>query len=256
MLVPPNLPPPAIFWQHPDTDPFRGSRDEAIALLGIPTPPELMQCKLRQIGDGERFAAMTFGAHSVEYDVVAEPSRWPLRMPTSALDCRYIAGGWEYHVLRPTVCGNYSFERFPIMPSGLPGGGGWADTSWPSWGAAGGYGGGAGEGLGGEGYGNGIGGYGGLAAAGYGGTPISYTATPPNSPPSPPLNFAPPTPPYTPPFTPPVPPYTPPVTPPNSTPEPGSLASLIFALAVWAAYRWRTLWGDLGRERIPEEIEA
>jgi hypothetical protein len=236
-------PPPALYWSRPDTNPFRGTRAAAIALLGIPTPPEVMQCKLRQIGDGERFAAMVFGAHSVEYDVIAEPARWPMRMLTSVLDCRYLAGAWEYHLLRPTICGNWSFERFPIAPGGLPGGGGWTDASWPGgWGESGeggGYGGSAGEGINGGGLGGGFGYLPGV---------LGPTAVPTPTP----ISFTPSSPPLIPPFTPPVPPYTPPITPPISTPEPGSLAALLTALTVWAANRWRTLWGDFGRSETLE----
>lgn len=109
-------PPPVspTYWDSPGVRPFTGTRDEAIRRRGIPEPPAQVVCKMRQIEDGEHFDGMTFGRGSVIADVVAETRYWPVGVSTTALDCTYLDSGWEYHLVLPEACGNWTFERFPI----------------------------------------------------------------------------------------------------------------------------------------------
>lgn len=106
--------PPAHIWAHPDRAPYIGTFGEAVALLHLPQPPAGLRCHDREIAQGERFAAMTFGLDRVEYDVVADTAAWPVAASRTIADCMYLAGGAEYHLLRPWVCGNWAVEIFPL----------------------------------------------------------------------------------------------------------------------------------------------
>ena len=162
---------------------------------------------MRQIEDGEHFDGMTFGRGSVEPDVIAETRYWPAGVSTTALDCMYLADGWEYHLILPEACGNWSFERFPIAG---------AAPAWPpaiAW-AAGWHPETSGDWINGAGpYGFGGGGW---LPAGYGvAVPSDLPAD------ATPTDFH-------------------PARSPASAPEPSSLAVIVAALLMLAALRWRT----------------
>ena len=156
--------PPAIHWAHPDRAPYMGTFDQAVAAFAIPPPPRPMQCHYRDIWNGERFAAMMFGRDRVAYNVVADTDSWRAGDTRVAEDCWYLAGGSEYHLIRPLVCGNWALEVLPIA--------GWWPGSWPAsgWQSAAWYGGGGEEGIG-SGDTLGWGAYG--LPGGYG-VPVSY----------------------------------------------------------------------------------
>ena len=204
-------PPPVspTYWDSPNVRPFTGTRDEAIRLLGIPEPPAQVGCRMRQIEDGEHFDEMTFGRGSVEPDVVAETRYWPVGVSTTALDCMYLADGWEYHLILPEACGNWSVKRFRIAGGPMP--------AWPpaiAW-AAGWHPETSGDWINGGGpYGFGGGGW---LPTGYGvaipsdlpgdATPTDFRSVPLS---------------------------------PAAAPEPSSLAVIIAALLMLAALRWQT----------------
>jgi hypothetical protein len=143
--------PPAIMWSHPDRAPYMGTFDQAVAAFAIPPPPRPMQCHYRGIWAGERFAAMMFGRDRVAYNVVADTDSWPAGDTRVGEDCWFLAGGWEYHLVRPLVCGNWALEVLPIAgwwPRAIPPGE-WGSSSAALYGSgeegwsAGGYGWGA-----------------------------------------------------------------------------------------------------------------
>lgn len=153
--------PPAIHWDHPGRAPYTGTFDQAVAAFAIPPPPRPMACSYRRIWNGERFAAMMFGRDRVEYNVEADTDAWTSSETRVAEDCWYLSAGWEYHLVRPLVCGNWALEVLPIAgwwpgapifpPSGIWLGAGWyrdvpqgtsgyAGYGWGAYGLPGGYG--------------------------------------------------------------------------------------------------------------------
>lgn len=133
MISAPDQPP--TYWDAPGADPWRGTFDRAAELLagagGI--PPAVYadiidhgRCVMRDVREGERIDAMTFGRDQVETNVVARPSHWRSNVVRLTLDC---TDSYGRHALLPVACGNYSYEGPRWRPAGGPlegGYGGWA----------------------------------------------------------------------------------------------------------------------------------
>jgi hypothetical protein len=173
--------PPAIYWDRPGADRWRGTDARAFDLLaaaaGIDAAVlESLQrsaCRLRDVREGEVFDAMVFGRGRVMTGVVARPSHWPLSASRLVMEC---GDGFDHFLLYPIVCGNWSIES-----------GGWGIPPYavaPAWGWGGGenLAGEAGE-EGGGGYYGGYGGYGALLSGGapYGGASMASAFVGPNA---------------------------------------------------------------------------
>lgn len=122
MIIPTIYHPAAYEWVTPDTDPFRGTLAQAIELFrraGLATPWALNrlalqdQCRMRELRDGERIPAMTFGWNQLEQNVVAETHQWPAIASRTVLEC---TDGLGDALIYPLVCGNWSFEYVKPVP--------------------------------------------------------------------------------------------------------------------------------------------
>lgn len=125
-----DIPPPAAaptYWDRPDTDPWRGSREQALTLLastGVASVGLLAQlphdfCRMRSIRDGEVMNAMVFARNRVMTGVVARTSRWPVTASRLVMEC---SDGFGHLLLYPIVCGNWSYEGGSVLPPYGPGG--------------------------------------------------------------------------------------------------------------------------------------
>jgi hypothetical protein len=245
--------PPAMIYQHPGGDSYRGTTDHALDLLYpaaafFLTRPALAAietrgfCRFRAWQQGEIVDAMVFGHGQVAYGVFVDVDDWPANASRLILEC---TDGRGNALILPKVCGNWSYERvrpFPIWGT-PPIGEGWALPEWGGEGDTEGY-----------GYGWGSGGYGGLGG-GFGSPsaiPAAYEA-PSGSTPGTSTSAT-----IMPPFeeTPgeiftPIPPSETPPPPTNgsSTPEPQSFGLLLFAIVLFAAKRALTRGTSNARRR-------
>jgi hypothetical protein len=121
-----------VLWDRPGLDPYLGTLDRALDLFhneGVPRwvldgEARLYRagyCRVRDLVDGETIDLMSFDQNRVLRDVVAETARWPAAAPRTVVDCRIDANGFEYRLLRPLACRNWSFQIVPFpFPPPLP----------------------------------------------------------------------------------------------------------------------------------------
>lgn len=126
MLLANYEPPPALVYQHPGADSYKGSFTTAVELLARATgvAPETLynissfgHCRIRSWRQGEIADAMVYGHDRVVRGVYLDLNSWPPLTSRLITEC---SDGLGNSLILPEVCSNWTYKKTELSESSGP----------------------------------------------------------------------------------------------------------------------------------------
>lgn len=126
MLLANYEPPPALIYQHPGADNYKGSFATAVELLARATgvSAETLynissygRCRIRSWRQGEVADAMVYGKDRVVRGVYLDLNSWPPLTSRLITEC---SDGLGNSLILPEVCSNWTYEKTELSESSGP----------------------------------------------------------------------------------------------------------------------------------------